>query len=169
MTADPTPPSEHVTCSPEETEALAARLAALLRGGEVIRLHGALGAGKTAFVRGLARGLGADPREVSSPSFALMHVHAVPARSSGPPPEARMPAPPVRTLVHVDAWRMVHPDEFIELGLDTWLHAPGTVVAIEWPERLGDALSPGPIIDVTIRSEGADRRRIRMARSSSDS
>lgn len=167
MTADPMP-SEHVTHGPEETEALAARLAARLCGGEVIRLHGALGAGKTAFVRGLARGLGADPREISSPSFALMHVHAVTTRASGPPAAARMPSP-VRTLVHVDAWRMVHPDEFIELGLDAWLHAPGTVVAIEWPERLGDALAAGRIIDVTISSEGGDRRRIRIARSSPDS
>ena len=63
---------EETTRGPEETEACAARLAATFQGGEVVLLSGELGAGKTAFVRGLARGLGADPEEVASPTFVLL-------------------------------------------------------------------------------------------------
>ena len=64
--------TEHLTASEAETARLAASLASAFRGGEVMLLHGELGAGKTAFVRGLAVGLGADPEDVASPTFVLL-------------------------------------------------------------------------------------------------
>src|SRR4051812_8257945 len=64
----------HLSDSPEQTQALAAAMAKTFRGGECVALHGDLGAGKTQFVRGLLRGLGGNPRTVSSPTFVLLNV-----------------------------------------------------------------------------------------------
>jgi tRNA threonylcarbamoyl adenosine modification protein YjeE len=106
------------TCSEAETMAVARELAGSLEPDATILLTGDLGAGKTAFVRGLAEGLGADPAEVSSPTFTLIQ------RYSG----GRLP------LVHVDLYRLNDPREVEELGLDEL--AAGGVLAIEWAEKL---------------------------------
>ena len=127
-----------VTCSEEETSAAGDRLAARVRPGDVVLLHGDLGAGKTAFVRGLARGLGASPDEVSSPTFTL--VQQYPGRL---------------TLYHVDLYRL-KPIEVADLGLDEL--TDGAVVAIEWAERWLDAPSGAWV--VRILSEGENQRRI---------
>lgn len=123
-----------------ETERIAARFARTLRGGDVILLEGELGAGKTAFVRGLARGLGVRDR-ITSPTFVLMRVHRVwQARASARgalrrvvPRDGRSG---VRHLVHVDAYRVRDPREFEAIGLFEWIGRPDTVVAIEWGERV---------------------------------
>jgi tRNA threonylcarbamoyladenosine biosynthesis protein TsaE len=109
-----------VTHSEEETSAAGERLAPRLRPGDVVLLHGDLGAGKTAFVRGLARGLGAPPDEVSSPTFTLVQEY-----------RGRL------TLYHVDLYRL-QPHEVEDLGLDELTEA-GSVVAVEWAERWTDA------------------------------
>ena len=108
-----------VTTSVEETEALAAELARGLRLGDTLLLEGGLGAGKTAFVRGLAAGLGIDPAEVSSPTFTLLHEYR----------GGRV------TLYHADLYRLERA-EAADLGLDE--AAAGGVLAVEWPERLAD-------------------------------
>jgi tRNA threonylcarbamoyladenosine biosynthesis protein TsaE len=108
-----------VTHSEEETSAAGERLAPRLRPGDVVLLHGDLGAGKTAFVRGLARGLGAPPDEVSSPTFTLVQEY-----------RGRL------TLYHVDLYRL-QPHELEDLGLDELTEAG--VVAVEWAERWTDA------------------------------
>lgn len=110
---------ETISSSESETEALGAVLAKDLRPGDVVALTGHLGAGKTAFVRGLARGLSLDPGEVSSPTFALVHEYR----------GGRLP------LFHVDLYRLSGA-EAEDLGLDELGVADG-VLAIEWPERLG--------------------------------
>lgn len=106
------------------TTELGRRIGAALRGaGGVVALSGHLGAGKTTFVKGLAEGLGvAAARDVVSPTF----LRAV--RFEGPVP-----------LVHVDAYRMRGPADFVELGLDEDV-ARGACVAVEWPEIVADAL-----------------------------
>jgi tRNA threonylcarbamoyladenosine biosynthesis protein TsaE len=104
--------------SEADTRAIAARLAAELQPGAVLLLSGDLGAGKTAFVRGLAEGLGIDPADVTSPTFTLVHEYR----------EGRLP------LVHVDLYRLDKAD-LDELGMDTELAERG-VLAIEWAERL---------------------------------
>ncbi len=129
-----------VTSGEEETVEAGERLARTLAAGDVVLLHGQLGAGKTAFVRGLARGLGADAEEVSSPTFTLIQEYA----------SGRLP------LFHVDLYRL-EAAEVDDLGLDELIGGED-VVAIEWAERWRDR--PHGAIDVTIEDEGEDRRRI---------
>ena len=101
----------------DETRAAGARLARRLRPGDVVFLEGELGAGKTVFVKGLAEGLGLDPDEVTSPSFALVHEYGPPGR------------PPV--LVHVDLYRLPEEGASLEdLGLDA---RGDSILAVEWP------------------------------------
>ena len=134
---------EVLTTSEEETGSAGERLAASLRAGDVVLLYGDLGAGKTAFVRGLARGLGAAGDDVSSPTFTLIQEYA-----------GRV------TLYHVDLYRLASP-EVEDLGLDDLLVADG-VVAIEWAERW--AGRPDAAIEVRIDDAGGDQRRIRICR-----
>jgi tRNA threonylcarbamoyladenosine biosynthesis protein TsaE len=135
--------AETVTASVAETEELARRLAASLRGGEVVLLSGELGAGKTAFVRGLARGLGVDPEEVASPTFVLLTSY-----------------PGRLRLHHADLYRLAGNGDDLELGLEE-LPGPAGVLAIEWAERL--SLRPwARAIDVTLQHAGEDLRRVRI-------
>ena len=113
-----------VTHSEDETATVARELAAAVKAGDVILLSGNLGAGKTAFVRGLAAGLGIDPEDVSSPTFTLVHEYR----------GGRL------TLYHADLYRL---DRVAteDLGLEEMGVADG-VLAIEWPDRLSHPL-PG--------------------------
>lgn len=132
--------TSHTTHSEGETADVAIRLAGRLTPGTVLLLSGDLGAGKTAFVRGLAQGLGVSPDEVSSPTFTLVHEYR----------GGRLP------LQHVDLYRLERVD-LDTLGLDEALAEAG-VVAIEWPERL--QRRPPGAIDVQIDDLGGDRRRV---------
>ncbi len=105
------------------TEAVAAELARSLVAGDVVALEGDLGAGKTQFARGLLRGLGGDPRLVSSPTYVLLNVY----------PGGRL------TVFHLDAYRTAGGDDLAGVGFDELL-AEGGVVVVEWPQRLGDLL-----------------------------
>jgi tRNA threonylcarbamoyladenosine biosynthesis protein TsaE len=129
--------------SEEQTRAIAAAFATQLQAGAVILLSGDLGAGKTAFVRGLADGLLIDTSEVTSPTFTLVHEYQ----------GGRLP------LVHVDLYRLDGAD-LDEIGLDQDL-AAGGVIAVEWAERLSRMI-PGAIT-VTIKDLGGDRRSIDIA------
>ena len=126
--------------SEQETRSIAAALARDLAMGSVLLLSGDLGAGKTAFVRGLAEGLGVDPDEVTSPTFTIAHEYR----------GGRLP------LIHVDLYRLDRAD-LDEIGLDQDLAATG-VVAIEWSERLARPI-PGAVT-ITIADRGGDRRDI---------
>ncbi|HXK11652.1 MAG TPA: tRNA (adenosine(37)-N6)-threonylcarbamoyltransferase complex ATPase subunit type 1 TsaE [Vicinamibacteria bacterium] len=125
----------------EETIALAAEMAAAFRGGEVVLLSGELGSGKTAFVRGLARGLGADPDEVASPTFVLLTAY-----------------PGRLTLHHADLYRLRGDGDEGDLGLED-LPGPGGVLAVEWAERLRDRPWRGAL-RVRLHHAGDDVRRI---------
>jgi tRNA threonylcarbamoyladenosine biosynthesis protein TsaE len=129
------------TSSEAETEDLAAELAASFRGGEVVLLSGELGAGKTVFVRGLARGVGADPAEVASPTFVLLTAY-----------------PGRLTLHHADLYRLRGDGDERELGLDE-LPGSGGVLAIEWADRL--SLAPWDrAVRVRLEHAGGSARRI---------
>ena len=136
-------PQTMVTGSEEETSAAGERLAGRINAGDVVLLYGDLGAGKTAFVRGLARGLGASSDDVSSPTFTLVQEY----RGS------RV------TLHHVDLYRLKE-IEVDDLGLDELTLGPA-VVAVEWAERWADA--PPKAWVVRISNEGEDQRRISIA------
>lgn len=133
--------SEILTDSEEATEVAGERLGASLEAGAVVLLYGDLGAGKTAFVRGLARGLGADPADVSSPTFTI--VQEYPGRL---------------TLYHVDLFRLEE-KEVDDLGLEELVLGDG-VVAVEWAERWRGR--PDDVVEVRIEHAGEERRRIRM-------
>ena len=133
--------AEHITTNSEQdTAAAGERLGGVLDAGDVVLLFGELGAGKTAFVRGLARGLGARPDDVSSPTFTLVQEYR----------GGRVP------LYHVDLYRL-EPGEIADLGLDELIEGDG-VVAIEWADRWRDR--PHDAIEVTIRDAGENRRTI---------
>lgn len=134
------------THSALETETLAARLGALLPGGTLLLLSGELGAGKTCFVRGLARGLDV-PRDVAitSPTYVLQHIYR----------GGRL------TVYHIDAYRLRGGiDEFQASGLEECLRDPQGIVCMEWPERVaGPELSPERI-ELAIEHVNPETRRL---------
>lgn len=133
---------EFITNSEGETEALGVRLAEALAPGAVIAFTGGLGAGKTAFTRGLARGLGCTGR-VTSPTFTIVNEH-----------QGRVP------LFHFDWYRLGGEEELFDIGWEEYL-ARGGVCAVEWSERAPEALPEGTVT-VTIRrdEEDEDQRQI---------
>ena len=140
MSAPPDNVLEILSTSEPETEAAGERIAASLESGDVLLLHGQLGAGKTAFVRGLARGLGAPPDDVSSPTFTLIQEYR----------GGRLP------LFHVDLYRLASA-EVDDLGLDE-LISGRAVVAIEWAERW--LRRPLDAIEVRIEGGKTEERHI---------
>ena len=128
--------------SVQETEQAGEALGRELGPGRVVALYGGLGAGKTAFVRGLARALGVDG-PVTSPTFTIVNEY------DGPVP-----------LFHFDMYRLRSPGELFDIGWDDYL-ARGGVVAVEWSENVEEALEEGTL-RVYITREGDGRRRIRM-------
>jgi tRNA threonylcarbamoyladenosine biosynthesis protein TsaE len=133
------------TASESETEHVGEQLAAKLRAGDVVLLYGDLGAGKTAFVRGLARGLGAKPDDVSSPTFTLIQEYAGTQA----------------TLYHVDLYRL-EPAEIDDLGLDDLVAGDG-IVAIEWAERWRGRPEGEGVTEVSLEAPSDDRRRISIS------
>ena len=130
------------THAEEETEALGERLAKCLRAGAVVALYGDLGAGKTAFVRGMARGL--DVHEpVSSPTFTIVNEY---------------PGDPA--LFHFDMYRLKNAEELYGIGWEDYLDRNGVVVT-EWTENVEEAI-PADAVRVTIDRTGDSDRRIRI-------
>lgn len=130
----------YVTNSPAETEALGQRLAERLQPGDVIAYTGDLGAGKTAFTRGLARGLGITER-ITSPTFTIVNEYQ----------GGRLP------LFHFDMYRLGSSDELYEIGWEDYL-ARGGVCAVEWSEIVADALEED-CIRVDIRQGESENQR----------
>lgn len=114
---------EFLTHNPEETEALGERLAGMLRPGQVVAYRGGLGAGKTAFTRGLARGLGVR-EPVTSPTYTIVNEYL----------SGRLP------LFHFDLYRLSSPEDLFDIGWEDYL-ARGGVCAVEWSENGASAMS----------------------------
>jgi tRNA threonylcarbamoyladenosine biosynthesis protein TsaE len=126
-----------------ETQALGERLGRALVAGDVVALVGELGAGKTSFVQGLARGLGITGR-VASPSFTIVNEHA-----------GRVP------LYHVDFYRLEDADELANIGFEEYFSLGGVVV-VEWADRFPRAL-PAERLDVRIEITGEGTRRLHVS------
>ena len=126
--------------SESETEAIGAAFARDLPGGTVVAMYGDLGAGKTAFVRGMARGMGLDCR-VSSPTFTIVNEYLG-----------------KRDLIHFDMYRLSSADELFDIGWEDYL-ARGAVCAVEWSENVRDAFWGDEIV-VRIEKTGENERRI---------
>ena len=115
------------TISPEETEAVGRKIAAKLLPGDIIAYYGDLGAGKTAFTRGLAAGLGVT-EQVTSPTYTIVNEYL----------SGRMP------LFHFDMYRLDSADDLFDIGWEDYL-ARGGVCAVEWSENVRDALPPDAV------------------------
>jgi tRNA threonylcarbamoyladenosine biosynthesis protein TsaE len=139
------------TTSPKETLAFAKNFARTLKGGEVIGLIGDLGAGKTAFTQGLAKGLGIKAK-VNSPTFVIMKVYEVkrqktkdkrPNRSAS---IVKSQLSKVTKLVHIDAYRLNSGKDLEAIGALDYFGQPDTIVVIEWADRVKEILPKKSII-----------------------
>ena len=140
-----------VTHAPQETAALAERLGAAAESGTVLCLVGDLGAGKTLFTQGFARGVGVT-EEVTSPTFALMNQYC-----------GRLP------VTHFDLYRLEREEELDEIGFYEFAEPSGGVVLIEWADKFPDAL-PKPHIRLEIeRGDTEDERRLMFFTTKEDS
>jgi tRNA threonylcarbamoyladenosine biosynthesis protein TsaE len=136
------PPRLHwISRSPEETRARGERIGRLLTGGELIALEGNLGAGKTQFIQGLARGLEITNIPVTSPTFVFVHEF-----------RGRRP------FAHVDLFRIEHEEDLPDLGILEYLDSPW-VVAIEWADKAGSFL-PAERLNVRMTNLGETDRKI---------
>ena len=131
---------EFLTTSPAQTEAVGEALGKILTAGTVLAYRGDLGAGKTAFTRGLARGLGAGDM-VTRPTYTLVNEYL----------SGRLP------LFHFDMYRLASSDDLWEIGWEDYLERGG-VCAVEWSENVADAMEDA--ILVTIEKTGEESRRI---------
>ena len=132
-----------ITHSAEETRALGAKLAVQLRRGDVVLLRGDLGAGKSEFARGVARGLGVQG-SVPSPSFTILNMYD----------EGRIP------LYHFDWYRIHDSDEIGEMGFEEQLHGDGASL-VEWSERAPEYV-PDRALDISIRAVDENTREITL-------
>ena len=131
---------EFVTHSREETDALGARLADALAEGRVVAFTGDLGAGKTAFVSGMARALGVEER-VTSPTFTIVNEYE----------GGRLP------LFHFDMYRLDSADELFHIGWEDYL-ARGGVCAVEWSENVAEAIEADAVRVSIVRGDGDNDR-----------
>ena len=129
-----------ISCSEAQTEAIGERFAKNLADGTVVAMYGDLGAGKTAFVRGMARGMGLTNR-VSSPTFTIVNEYCG-----------------ERELIHFDMYRLNDSDELFDIGWEDYL-ARGAVCAVEWSEKVDDAFYGDETV-VRIEKLGDTERKI---------
>lgn len=126
------------SCSPAETQKLGRLLGEALQRPTVVWLSGELGAGKTCFTQGLARGLSVSENEpVTSPSYTLMNHY-----------RGRL------DLYHFDLYRLSHPDELVDLGFDDYVHGSG-VAAVEWADRFPGMETEGVQVQIAHRDAGS--------------
>ena len=129
-----------VSNNPEETRQIAFELGKSLSGGDVVAMFGGMGMGKTAFTHGLARGLGIDDRQVSSPTFALVHEYGTKTK-----------------LYHFDMYRIESWDDLYSTGFFDYLDSNG-VLAVEWSENIVNALPDNYIRVEFIKGENENQR-----------
>ena len=132
--------SVYYTSGPAETFDLGKKIAQSVSDGSVIAMFGGMGMGKTAFTRGLAEGLGIDPKNVSSPTFAIVHEY------SGE-----------RTLYHFDMYRIESWDDLYSTGFFDYLDSGG-IIAVEWSENIENALPDGYVKISFEKGEGDNDR-----------
>jgi tRNA threonylcarbamoyladenosine biosynthesis protein TsaE len=147
MTASRTILEQFISKSPEETRAWGQRLAERLRAGDCLLLIGALGAGKTTLVQGIALGLGVPLEKVRSPTFVLIHEYA-----------GRIP------IYHVDAYRVRSAAELIAVGIEDYFAAGSGIIIIEWGEVVREICPPGSL-EIQLEIINEKERRITLTAS----
>lgn len=136
-----------ITKTTEETTEFGKNLAAQLKGGDILLLQGELGAGKTTLVKGLADGLNIK-HEITSPTFTLMNTYPVNSDK-------------IKTLVHIDTYRLKDEEELIEIGVEDYLAKPDTLCIIEWPEKIAGLLKDKKTIAITTEHAENNQRKIK--------
>jgi tRNA threonylcarbamoyladenosine biosynthesis protein TsaE len=131
-----------ITNSKEETTVLAEHFAKTLKGGDFLAFYGDLGAGKTTFIQGLAKGLGIKKR-IISPTFIIMRHYAL----------------KLKNFYHVDLYRTQSRNDLLGIGLDQIIQDENNIVALEWAEKMGN-LMPKRRIDISLEYLGEDQRKI---------
>lgn len=139
---------------PDDTREVGRALGRVIEPGDVVRLEGTFGVGKTTLTQGIARGLAIDD-DVTSPSFALVNEYVV-------PPSHRRPG----RLVHLDLYRLSGDVDAESIGIDEYLD-PTSVIVVEWGERAERTL-PSPTITIVLEDDGADRRQLRITAGDDD-
>lgn len=129
-----------VLSSEQKTISTGKDVAKKLSGGDIVLLHGELGAGKTTLTKGIARGLGVKD-DIVSPTFTLMNVYQG----------------DVFTMVHVDTYRLESEQDLIDIGIQDYLGAPDTICIIEWPEKIQGLLKGKETKDIDLKHEGTGR------------
>jgi len=142
---------EYFTHSEKELIALGKKLAAKFKPGNVVLLSGNLGAGKTTLTKGVAQYFGIK-KAITSPTFSLMNIYPLRTKNSE-----------LRTLVHIDTYRLENEEKLIEIGVEDYLGALDTVCLIEWPEKLNKILRDKKIIKIEIEHD-VDGRKIKIER-----
>lgn len=138
--------------SPKETFAYGKKLAAKLKGGDILLLYGELGAGKTSLVKGLAAGFEIR-HKITSPTFALMNVYDI----------KTLKHKSIKTFVHIDTYRLEYENELIEIGVEDYLGRPDTICAIEWPEKIPDLLKNKKTVSLALKhGEKPNERRVKI-------
>ncbi len=143
------------TSSEAETRALGEKLGSVLRAGDVVLLHGDLGAGKTTLAQGIAKGLGIE-EYVQSPTFTLVAEHT-----------ARLPSGEPLFLHHIDLYRLDDPGQLESFGYEDLVTQNNGVVVVEWPERAGGDL-PDDYLLIVIEPSGPDERQLQISAEPAD-
>ena len=138
---------EYITNSPEETQKIAKEMAKTLKGGEVFVLTGDLGAGKTTFIQGVAKGLGVE-QNLTSPTFVLMKIYNTKNNLK---------------LVHLDCYRINSAAALSDLGLDEIFEDKKNITVIEWGERVEDVL-PENVVRLKYEYVGEGKRFIKISK-----
>src|SRR3989344_1689685 len=125
------------THSDNETKELGKKIAAQLKGGDIVCLYGELGSGKTTLVKGLAEGLGIK-EDITSPTFTLMNIYKIFNNASS-----------IWQLIHIDTYRLNDEHELLEIGVEDYLGKPNTVTLIEWPEKIAEILKEKKVTNIS--------------------
>ena len=143
--------NKFISKNEKETLFFAEKFAKKLKGGEVIGLTGDLGAGKTVFVKGLAKGLGIK-ENIQSPTFLLMKIYGAKAQTQRRKisKSADAKAQKIKFLAHIDAYRLKSGEDLIDIGVMDWLGKKDAITVIEWIENVLGIFDKKKIIDIKI-------------------
>lgn len=139
---------ERIARSEEETKKIGKDIASELKGGDIVALHGDLGAGKTTLVKGIAEGLGIK-EEITSPTFTLMNVYKIKNNELK-----------IKELAHIDTYRLKNEQELIDIGVEDYLGAPDTICIVEWPEKIANLLRDKVVKYILIEHASETKRKI---------
>jgi len=146
------PYMEQIVQNENETKDLGQTISTSLQDGDILCLYGDLGAGKTTFVKGLAKSLGIT-EEILSPTFTLMNIYNI-----------KTSKPELRTLVHIDTYRLKTENDLKEIGAEDYLGQPGVVTIIEWPEKIMGLIENKKVIKIYFEHLSNHERKITIER-----